>query len=159
MTTTSMTPGESFETPDEPDEVAVAGSRADAAGVAPRADRAARRSFTTEYKRAIVAEYDAAPVGSKGAVLRRERLYDSHVTEWRAQIAAGTLGASRHGPRPGATSRSPERAEIAQLRRQVAVLEKTVNDRDAQLAKTRDALDVLGKGVAFLEALSSRNAS
>ncbi|WP_239452097.1 hypothetical protein [Frondihabitans sp. PAMC 28766] len=134
-------------------------SIADTAEDAPRAGRSARRSFTTEYKRKIVAEYDAAPTGSKGAVLRRERLYDSHVTEWRAQIASGTLGASRPGPRPGSTSRTAEQTEIARLRKQVTVLEKTVTDRDVKLAQAREALDVLGKGVAFLEALSSRNAS
>jgi len=156
MITTTRPPGESAATLDA---VAMTLSEVDAAGEAPRAGRSARRSFTADYKRAIVAEYDAAPVGSKGAVLRRERLYDSHVTEWRAQITAGTLGASRHGPRPGSTSRTAEQAEIAQLRKQVAALEKTVTDRDSQLAQARDALDVLGKGVAFLEALSSRNAS
>lgn len=155
MTATTTHPSEAAATLDA---AALTPSAADSAGETPRAGRSARRSFTTEYKRAIVAEYDAAPVGSKGAVLRRERLYDSHVTEWRAQIAAGTLGASRHGPRPGSPARSPEQAEIAQLRKQVAVLEKTVTDRDVQLAQARDALDVLGKGVAFLEALSSRSA-
>ncbi|MCX5425943.1 hypothetical protein [Streptomyces sp. NBC_00078] len=36
---------------------------------------------------------DAAPKGEKGAVLRRERLYDSHVKEWRAARDAGVLGA------------------------------------------------------------------
>ncbi len=52
----------------------------DVVGVAgPREGRAKRRTFTAEYKRAIVAEYDAAPTGSKGGVLRRERLYDSHI--------------------------------------------------------------------------------
>ncbi len=106
-----------------------------------------------------MAEYDSAPTGSKGAVLRRERLYDSHVTEWRVQIAAGTLGASRPGPRPGSTSRTAEQTEIVQLRKQVAALDKTVTDRDCELAQAKDALNVLGKGVAFLEALSSRNAS
>lgn len=156
MTATTTPPRESAATFDE---TALTPSAGDGAGEGPRAGRAARRSFTTEYKRKIVAEYDAAPVGSKGAVLRRERLYDSHVSEWRAQITGGTLGASRHGPRPGSPARSPEQAEIAQLRKQVAALEKAVTDRDTQLAQARDALDVLGKGVAFLEALSSRNAS
>lgn len=155
MTTTTMAPGDWAVTPDA---AAQAGSTGEGAGGAPRGGRSARRSFTTEYKRAIVAEYDAAPVGSKGAVLRRERLYDSHVTEWRAQIVAGTLAESRHGPRPGSSSRAAEQTEIARLRKQVAALEKSVTERDTQLAQARDALDVLGKGVAFLEALSSRNA-
>ncbi|MET9915126.1 DDE-type integrase/transposase/recombinase [Streptomyces sp. NPDC006476] len=38
-----------------------------------------------------MAEYDAAPKNEKGAILRRERLYHSHVTEWRAARDAGAL--------------------------------------------------------------------
>ena len=44
--------------------------------VGPRADRPRRRSFTPEYKSAIVAEYDAlTEAGARGALLRREGLY------------------------------------------------------------------------------------
>jgi transposase len=42
-------------------------------------ERARRRSFTAQYKLDVVAEYDAAATGEKGAVLRREGLYSSHV--------------------------------------------------------------------------------
>lgn len=154
--TTAMNPTGALAPPETTPADAATGT---GAADGPRTGRPVRRSFTAEYKRAIVAEYDAAPVGQKGAVLRRERLYDSHVQEWRAHIAAGTLDASRRGPRPGVPARSAEQAEIARLRRQVTVLEKTVTDRDGQLRSARDALDVLGKGVAFLEALSSKNAS
>ena len=45
--------------------------------------KARRRTFTAQYKLDVVAEYDAAAAGEKGAVLRREGLYSSHVTEWR----------------------------------------------------------------------------
>ena len=42
-----------------------------------------------QYKLDVVAEYDAAATGEKGAVLRREGLYSSHVIEWRrARTAA-----------------------------------------------------------------------
>lgn len=37
----------------------------------PRAGRATRRSFSAEYKRRIVAEYDQAPSGEKCRELRR----------------------------------------------------------------------------------------
>lgn len=154
--TTTTSPVEAQAPPETPGPIAVADWARDGG---PRAGRPARRSFTTEYKRRIVAEYDAAPVGQKGAVLRRERLYDSHVQEWRAHIVAGTLDVSRRGPRPGTPARTSEQAEIARLRKQVTALEKTVSDRDVELGNARDALEVLGKGVAFLEALSSRNAS
>src|ERR1700685_4600519 len=69
-------------------------------------EKARRRTFTAQYKLDVVAEYDAAPAGEKGAVLRREGLYSSHVIEWRRARDAGTLagparpcGPPRGGPR------------------------------------------------------------
>ena len=121
----------------------------------PRAGQAVRRTFTAEYKRALVAEYDAAPVGSKGAVLRRERLYDSHLKEWRAAISAGTLDGP---PSRGRRARTPEQARITELEKQVTKLEAESARKDEVIADREAALEVLGKGVAFLEALSSRNA-
>lgn len=117
----------------------------------PRGSFAKRRTFTDEYKARVVAEYDAAPVGGKGAILRRERLYDSHITEWRAKISTGA-------PRRGRSAKSAEAARIAALEAKVARLEKVIADKDATIADKQAALEVLGKGVAFLEALSSRNA-
>jgi|GEM_PF-3531812 len=47
-------------------------------------DKPRRRTFTAEYKLAIVEAYDAcAGDGDKGALLRRECLYSSHIVEWR----------------------------------------------------------------------------
>lgn len=87
---------------------------------------------------AIVAEYDGlSEAGARGALLRREGLYHSHIIEWRRARDAGVLAgpASRPGRRPG---KSPERAEVERLRRE--------NERlQAELAKTRAALDVVGK--------------
>ena len=121
----------------------------------PRAGRAARRRFTGEYKKRIVAEYDSAPVGAKGAVLRRERLYESHLREWRAAIDSGAL---EDPPKKGRPRQSPEQARIAALEKQVAGLEAESTKKDEVIADRDAALEVLGKGVAFLEALSSKNA-
>ncbi|MGW2370508.1 hypothetical protein ACWCZ5_33990 [Streptomyces sp. NPDC001667] len=107
-----------------------------------------RRTFSPEYKLRIVAEYDAAPKGEKGAVLRRERLYDSHVKEWRAARDAGALDALADrrtaGVRP---KKSAAELENEKLRRHIECLQKEVEKRDA-------ALEVLGKGVKLLELLS-----
>lgn len=132
----------------------------DSASEGPRAGRPVRRSFSAEDKRRLVAEYDAMPRGQKGAMLRRERLYDSHITEWRAAIAGGTLdGPPKRGrPKGSKTTRSPEQARIAELEREVKRLQDEVAKKDVAIAAKTDALEVLGKGVAFLEALSSRNA-
>ena len=49
------------------------------------APKPVRRSFTTEYRHRVVAEYEAAPHGEKTGVLRREGLYQSQIREWRAE--------------------------------------------------------------------------
>jgi transposase-like protein len=47
--------------------------------------KATRRRFTAEYKRRILREADACTApGAIGALLRREGLYSSHLTTWRA---------------------------------------------------------------------------
>src|SRR5689334_2981523 len=63
------------------------------AGPVDPAPRPKRRTFTAQYKLAIVEEYEQAPNGQKGAVLRREGLYSSHVIEWTQARDAGALSA------------------------------------------------------------------
>ena len=56
--------------------------------------RAKRRRFTARYKLRILEEADAcrAP-GEVGALLRREGLYSSQLTQWRRARREGTLKA------------------------------------------------------------------
>ena len=61
------------------------------AGVA----RATRRIFTKEYKLRILAEYEAAGErGARGALLRREGLFQSHIGKWRRARDVGRLSAA-----------------------------------------------------------------
>jgi transposase len=95
-------------------------------------EKARRRTFTAQYKLDVVAEYDAAPAGEKGAVLRREGLYSSHVIEWRRARDAGVLaGQGRPRGRPAA---DPRDAQIARLTKEKAKLEQ-------ELAKARFVVD------------------
>lgn len=124
----------------------LAGFDADDGGVSPRADRPRRRSFTAEYKARILAEYDfLTEPGAKGALLRREGLYSSHLIEWRRAGDAGVLAGLTGTPRTG--RRSPEQTEIDRLTARAQRAER-------ELAKTRAALDVVGKAHALLELLS-----
>jgi transposase-like protein len=119
---------------------------ADDGSVGPRADRPRRRAFTAEYKAAILAEYDGlAEPGARGALLRREGLYSSHLTEWRRARDAGALAGLT--PAQRAAKRSPEQAEIERLR-------SRAERAEAELAKTKAALEVVGKAHALLELLS-----
>jgi transposase len=52
-----------------------------------------RRVFTAAYKLKIVAECDSSTeAGAVGAILRREGLYSSHLTQWRQARDRGELG-------------------------------------------------------------------
>ena len=117
----------------------------DDGAVSPRADRPKRRRFSAEYKARILAAYDAAEPGEKGALLRREGLYSSHLVDWRRARDAGAAGGLAAQPRTG--KRSSEQTENQRLRRDNERLQK-------ELAQTRAALDVVGKAHALLELFS-----
>ena len=114
----------------------------DDGAVSPRADRPKRRTFTAEYKAQIVAEYEAADHGERGAILRREGLYSSHITEWRKAAEAGAVSAL--GPKAGRDRRD----------REIDALRRRAEKAEAELARTKAALDIVGKAHALLEMLS-----
>lgn len=73
------------------------------------AEKPRRRRFTAEYKLRIVEEADgASEPGESEALLRREGLYSSHLTNWRRQRREGTLaGLSRRRGRKARTISRP----------------------------------------------------
>lgn len=94
--------------------------------------RAKRRRFSAAYKLRIVEEADAYhQSGAIGALLRREGLYSSHLTDWRRERDAGQLTSAK--TQNGKRSRNAEaeqaaelvalRQENAQLKAQVAQAE------------------------------------
>lgn len=117
----------------------------------PRADRPKRRHFSAEYKLRVVAEYDAAPSGEKGAILRREGLYDSSIQLWRRQRDEGALkgvsGETQVTSGEAARERAREKSEREKLERENARLKK-------KLAQTEAALEIVGKWHALLETMS-----
>ena len=61
----------------------------------PRSSQPKRRTFTAAYKLAMIEKYDAATEpGAKGALLRGEGLYDSHISYWRKARDSGALKSS-----------------------------------------------------------------
>ena len=109
--------------------------------------RARRRSFTAEYKAGILAEYDALPEGSgeRGALLRREGLYSSHITEWRR--ARDNAGNEALSAKKRTSKRSKESIELERLRRRNTQLE-------AELARAKKVSEIMGKANALLQAIS-----
>lgn len=85
--------------------------------------KAKRRTFTAEFKRRVLAEADACTKpGQVGALLRREGLYSSHLTEWRAVRQRGELDAlapKKRGPEAAPVPDTRDR-EVDDLKRQLA---------------------------------------
>src|SRR6202521_3279242 len=96
-------------------------------------DRPRRRRFTAQDKLRILAETDrAAETGGIAAILRREGLYSSALTEWRRLRDAGAFEALkplRRGPKPVVAQ--PTDADLGQLRRENARLRQRLEHAEA----------------------------
>jgi len=106
--------------------------------------KAQRRRFTAEYKRRIVREADRCTrPGEIGALLRREGLYSSLLTTWRAARDRGELeglSAKKRGPKVVAPD--PRDKKIAELEREVG--------RQSKRAERAEALVDVQKKLAAL---------
>jgi transposase len=107
-------------------------------------ERAQRRRFTKEYKLRILEEADrCTKAGETGALLRREGLYSSHLTNWRSQRHEGTLKAleRKRGPKP---KRTPEQAEVEKLRRENERLRERLLKAEKIIDVQKKLSEVLG---------------
>jgi len=125
---------------------------APAAAAPELSDRPRRRTFTAQDKLRILAEIDRAPAGSTGAILRREGLYSSGLSEWRQLRDAGALGAKtsiKRGPKPAA--RNPMAAELAQARKENARLLRRLEHAEAIIAIQKKVAALLGLPLATID--------
>ena len=109
--------------------------------------KAKRRSFTAKYKLRIVVEADrCSKPGEVGALLRREGLYSSHLTDWRKARVAGELDAptKRRGPKPRERDQQDVR-KIAKLEQEVARLERRAARAEAIVDLQKKVAELLGQ--------------
>lgn len=110
----------------------------------PANDRRHRRRFSAEYKLRILAQVDACKGrGEVAAILRREALYSSHLTDWRKQLRAQ----GKAGLEPKTPGRKPTRDErdraYEKLEREKAKLEH-------ELLIARKLIELAGKAHEIL---------
>lgn len=106
-------------------------------------EKARRRRFTAEYKASVLREYEATPKGERGALLRREGLYSSHINKWRedrAKLDVKALQPRKRGPKP---KPQPD-PEVALLRRQVARLEHQLHRAQKVIEVQKKISEILG---------------
>lgn len=108
-------------------------------------ERPRRRSFTAQDKLRLLAEADrAAGTGEIGALLRREGLYSSALTEWRRQREAGILGGltpARRGPKP--TAPNPLAGDLAKAQQDNARLRLRLERAEAIIELQKKVADLL----------------
>src|ERR1039458_6332862 len=94
----------------------------------------------------VLAETDAAAdVGGIGAILRREGLYSSILTDWRRLRGSGALGALKPGKRgPKRAVLNPLTAELAQARRENARLGRRLEHAEAIIEVQKKVAALLG---------------
>jgi transposase len=112
-------------------------------------ERARRRVFSPQYKLRILAEYERRDRHGRSALLRREGLYTSSISEWRRQREEGALHAL--GGTRGRPSADQREHELARLRQENARLQ-------SDLTKARRVIEVQRKLSALLEQLATGSA-
>jgi transposase len=111
------------------------------------------RRWTAEEKRAILEEYESAPHGSKGAVLRQHQLSFHHIARWATYRDQGFLDTGwRRGLHMKMTPKA-ESAEIGRLRAEVRRLQVQVDQAHRDRLVAEAAAETLGKASALLQAM------
>ena len=108
--------------------------------------KAQRRRFTAEYKRRILHEADRClRPGEIGALLRREGLYASALTAWRAARARGEiagLAPKKRGPR--ARRVDPKDRQLAAQERELAQWKVRAQRAETLIEIQKKASEILG---------------
>lgn len=117
-------------------------------------ERPKRRTFAAAYKARILAAFDALPEGSpeRGALLRKERIYHSHIEDWKRQRDAGSL---TPGGKKEKSGKDTDSGELSRLRAENRKLQAQNEKLARDLGKTKTALDIAGKAFALLEEISN----
>jgi transposase-like protein len=111
--------------------------------------KATRRRFTVEYKRKIVREADACKTpGTVGALLRREGLYSSHLTTWRAARERGELAGAPKKRGPARRVADPCDKRITELGRENTHWRKRAERAEALVELQKQIAALLGTPLA-----------
>jgi len=104
-----------------------------------------RRRRTTAYKLRVLAEADTCVQrGELGALLRREGVYHSDISNWRKQMANGTLGSA---PASRGSRSTPEYQETV---RQLTVVSGENRQLRRQLARAHQIIEIQKKAARLL---------
>jgi len=115
-------------------------------------DRRQRRRYSAEEKLRILREADTCTErGELTALLRREGLYSSHLTQWRTQLESQGI----EGLEPKKAGRKPttdaKDREIEKLQRNTAKLERELDLATKLIDLQKKAHEILGVALPRIE--------
>jgi transposase len=109
--------------------------------------RAKHRTFTADEKARILAAYEAAGSSlERAALMRREGVYSSLLSNWRKQLAQGVAPKKRGRPA------NLEAAEVTRLRKELERLQW-------RLEKSERTVAALGKAHALLQMIAGESSA
>ena len=108
--------------------------------------KAARRRFPAAEKLRVLREADrCTKLGELGALLRREGLYSSHLSAWRAARQRGELaGLTARTRGPKAKPVDPRDRKIAELERETRRLQARLERAEGLIAVQKKVAQLLG---------------
>ena len=86
--------------------------------------------------------------GQLGALLRKEALYSSHITNWQKQKAQGLLTAAGSPKRGRKTKPSIKASEYEQLERRCEALEKRLKQAEAIIEVQKKVSEIFGSALS-----------
>ncbi len=105
--------------------------------------KAKRRTFSAEYKLRILEQAaSCTQPGERGALLRREGLYASHLTHWRQELRAGALAGLK--PKKRGRQLDPLAVENAALRREIGRLQTKLERAETIIEVQKKLSHLLG---------------
>ena len=109
--------------------------------------KAKHRQFSAEYKKRILDESDACTTPTqRGALVRREGLYSSHLTAWRRQRAQGVLDGLT--PKKRGAKSDPFAVENARLRHEIEQLQEQLHRAETIIDVQKKVSQLLGRPTA-----------
>ena len=109
--------------------------------------KAMRRRFTAAEKLRVLREADrCSRPGELGALLRREGLYSSHLSAWRAARKRGELAGLTSRPRgPKPQRPDPRDRKIVEQAREITRLQARAERAEGLVALQKKAAEILGE--------------
>lgn len=102
-----------------------------------------KRFFSAKEKLRIIKEIETCKHGEAGAILRREGIYSSYISDWRRELNLRGISGLSAGTQPGPKPKDEKDNEIIELKKRTAALQSKLDMAHALLELQKKAFELL----------------